>query len=189
MSGTSILTSSDNTLPLESLVESLLFVADESVPVARLAAVLNTDTRQVEEAISTLHKNLHGRGIQVQLFKGRVQMTTAPQAAVAVERLLGLESFQRLTPAALEALSIVAYQQPITRPQIDAIRGVNSDSVIKGLLSKGLLEELGRSDGVGHPILYGTTPEFLQHFGLSSLKELPPLIMEQSNLSKETNAT
>ena len=106
-----------------------------------------------------------------------------------MERLLGLESFQRLTPAALEALSIVAYQQPITRPQIDAIRGVNSDSVIKGLLSKGLLEELGRSDGVGHPILYGTTPEFLQHFGLSSLKELPPLIMEQSNLSKETNAT
>ena len=81
----------------------------------------------------------------------------------------------RLSRAALEALAIVAYQQPVTRPGVDAVRGVNSDGVIKSLLSKGLLQEAGRAEGPGRPILYGTTPQFLQHFGLNSLSELPLL--------------
>jgi len=81
--------------------------------------------------------------------------------------------------AALETLAIMAYQQPITRPGVDAIRGVNSDSVIRNLLSKGLIEEVGRSDGPGRPILYGTSTEFLQYFGLSSLKELPKIDFER----------
>jgi segregation and condensation protein B len=94
--------------------------------------------------------------------------------AGTVEKFLGLEATARLSRAALEALAIIAYRQPITRPGVDSIRGVNSDGVMKSLLSKGLVQEIGRSDGPGRPILYGTTSEFLQHFGLASLAELPP---------------
>jgi segregation and condensation protein B len=83
-----------------------------------------------------------------------------------------------LSRAALETLAIIAYQQPVTRPVVDSIRGVNSDGVIKSLLSKGLLQEVGRAEGPGRPILFGTTPEFLQHFGLNSLSELPPLNLQ-----------
>jgi segregation and condensation protein B len=104
-----------------------------------------------------------------------VQLITAPDAAPYVERFLGLEARKRLSKAALEALAIVAYRQPVTRPQVDAIRGVNSDSVLRTLLSVGLIEEVGRASTVGRPILYGTTFEFLQHFGLRSMEELPSL--------------
>ena len=169
----------DDNLPLESVIESILFVADGPVPVARIAAVLNTGSSQVEKAVTDLQESLRERGLRVQRSKGNVQLTTAPETAAVLETFLGLESFQRLSPAALETLAVVAYQQPVTRPQVDAIRGVNSDSVMKGLISKGLLGELGRFEGVGRPILYGTTTEFLQHFGLNSLKELPPLNIEQ----------
>jgi len=86
---------------------------------------------------------------------------------------LGLEEISRLTQASLETLAIIAYKQPTTRPEIDAIRGVNCDSVLKSLLSKGLIEELGRSEAPGRPILYGVTTDFLQHFGLNSLEQLP----------------
>ena len=110
------------------------------------------------------------------LFRsGRVQLTTAPEHADLVERFLGLEATTHLSRAALETLAIIAFQQPVTRPQIESIRGVNSDSMLKGLLSKGLIAETGRTDGPGRPILYSTTPEFLQHFGLASIRELPAL--------------
>jgi segregation and condensation protein B len=92
-----------------------------------------------------------------------------------VERFLGLDATSHLSRAALEALAIIAYQEPATRPQIDAIRGVNSDGVLKSLLSKGLIQEVGRAEAPGRPILYSITQEFLQHFGLNSLAELPPL--------------
>jgi segregation and condensation protein B len=91
-----------------------------------------------------------------------------------VEKFLGLEATARLSRAAMETLAIIAYRQPVTRPGIDAIRGVNSDGVLKSLLSKGLVQEVGRTEGPGRPILYGTSAEFLQHFGLASLTELPP---------------
>ena len=92
---------------------------------------------------------------------------------------MGLEATSRLSQAALEALSIVAYRQPITRPGIDSIRGVNSDGVLKSLLSKGLIQEVGRVEGPGRPILYGVTNDFLQHFGLSSVNELPPFNQDE----------
>ncbi len=95
--------------------------------------------------------------------------------AKTVEHFLGLEATSRLSRAALETLAIVAYQQPVTRPQIEAVRGVSSDGVMKSLLGKGLIQEIGRTEGPGRPIMYGTTPDFLQHFGLNSLMELPPL--------------
>jgi segregation and condensation protein B len=96
-----------------------------------------------------------------------------------VERFLGLEATSRLSRAALETLAIIAYQQPVTRPSVDAVRGVNSDGVMKSLLSKGLIQEIGRTEGPGRPILYGTTPDFLQHFGLNTLGELPPLNLQE----------
>jgi segregation and condensation protein B len=95
-----------------------------------------------------------------------------------VEKLLGLEASSRLSRAGVETLAIVAYKQPITRPGIDAIRGVNSDGVIKSLLQKGMIEESGRADGPGRPILYSTTSAFLQQFGLGSIQELPPFDYE-----------
>ena len=100
---------------------------------------------------------------------------TVPQLAELIEHFLGLEATTHLSRAALETLAIIAYQQPVTRPQIDAIRGVNSDSMLKSLLHKGLILESGRADGPGRPILYSTTPEFLQHFGLNSILEMPRL--------------
>jgi len=92
-----------------------------------------------------------------------------------------LEITSYLSRASLEALTIVAYQQPVTRPQVDSIRGVNSGGVMKSLLHKGLIQDVGRAEGPGRPILYTTTPEFLQHFGIDSLDELPPLEKEQSS--------
>jgi segregation and condensation protein B len=122
-----------------------------------------------------------GRGLRIQWHGGRVELTTAPNLATLIERFLGLEATARLSRAGLETLAIVAYRQPVTRPGIDSIRGVNSDGVIKSLLNKGLVQEMGRTEGPGRPILYGTTGAFLQHFGLSSVEELPPFVVQEEN--------
>lgn len=102
-------------------------------------------------------------------------MVTAPEAADYVRRFLGLELTGKLSPAALETLAVVAYRQPATRADIEAVRGVNSDSVLRTLINRGMIEEQGRLDKAGRPIVYGTTFEFLQHFGLAALEQLPPL--------------
>ncbi len=99
-----------------------------------------------------------------------------------IEKFLGLEASSRLSRAALETLAIIFYRQPVTRPQIDAIRGVNSDGVLKSLLLKGLVQEVGRAEAAGRPILYSATAECLQYFGLSSLSELPPLDLDTSQV-------
>jgi segregation and condensation protein B len=166
-------------------VECLLFVADEPISVGRLAEALEISEGEVEQVLEALEACYVGRGLQLQRINTRVQLITAPEAAPVVERFLGLEARVRLSTAALEALAIIAYEQPITRPEIEAIRGVGSDSVLRTLLRAGLIEEVGRAPTVGRPILYGTTFEFLQHFGLSSLEELPPLDqfpVEETNL-------
>jgi segregation and condensation protein B len=162
-------------LPLSVKVEALLFVAAEPVTNGQLAAALDVSTSVVERALNELDASLSSRGLRLQRHGGRVQLTTAPELAELVEHFLGLEATSHLSRAALETLAIIAYQQPVTRPQIDSIRGVNSDSMMKSLLNKGLILESGRADGPGRPILYSTTPEFLQHFGLSSVLEMPPL--------------
>ncbi len=166
-------------LPLTAQVEALLFVAAEPVTSSQLAAALETSVSEVENALEELDASLRTRGLRLQRFSGRLQLTTAPQAAEAVERFLGLEATSHLSRAALETLAIIAYQQPVTRPQVDAVRGVNSDGVMKSLLSKGLIQENGRAEGPGRPILYSTTTAFLQHFGLNSLTELPPLRLSE----------
>jgi segregation and condensation protein B len=165
----------DIDLPLSVKLEAMLFVAAEPVTTAQLAAALDVSNSVVERGLNELDASLTSRGLRLQRHAGRVQLTTAPELAELIERFLGLEATSHLSRAALETLAIIAYQQPVTRPQIDSIRGVNSDSMMKSLLSKGLILESGRADGPGRPILYSTTPEFLQHFGLNSILEMPPL--------------
>lgn len=176
----------DGVLGPAALIECLLFVADGPVPITNLAQALDLPPREVEAALAALESACETRGLRLQRWQDRVQLTTAPAAAVYIERFLGIQATVRLTHAALETLAIVAYQQPATRPQIEGVRGVNSDSVIKSLLAKDLVEEIGRSEGVGRPILYRTTPEFLQYFGLSSLAELPPLTLPAAGLAPPT---
>jgi segregation and condensation protein B len=158
-----------------ALLESILFVASGPVSTARLATALETTPTAVDSLLRSLAESYQQRGLRLQWNQNTVQLTTAPAASAVVERFLGLEVTSRLSQAALETLAIIAYRQPVTRPQVDQIRGVNSDGALRTLLSKGLIEEFGRLETPGRPILYGTTPEFLQHFGLSSLGELPPL--------------
>jgi len=162
-------------LPLSVKLEAMLFVAAEPATIAQLATVLDVAPSVIERGLNELDASLATRGLRLQRYAGRVQLTTAPQLAELIERFLGLEATTHLSRAALETLAIIAYQQPVTRPQIDSIRGVNSDSMMKSLLNKGLILESGRADGPGRPILYSTTPEFLQHFGLNSILEMPPL--------------
>ncbi len=167
-------------LELTAALESLLFVSAEPVLPSQLAEALEMSVADVEQGLKALETELQSRGLRLQRHGGRVQLTTAPETAELVERFLGLEATTRLSRAALETLAIIAYQQPVTRPQVDAVRGVNSDGVMKSLLSKVLIQEVGRADGPGRPILYGTTPDFLQHFGLTSLSELPPLNLAEA---------
>lgn len=170
-------------LPLSVQIEGMLFVAPEPVTLAHLAEVLDVTPSMVEAALSELEENLKLRGLHLQRHAGRVQLTTNPGISAQIERFLGLEAVAHLSRAALETLALIAYQQPITRPQIDAVRGVNSDSMLKSLLNKGLILESGRAEGPGRPILYSTTPEFLQHFGLNSIVDLPALNLSGNEIN------
>jgi segregation and condensation protein B len=163
-------------------IEALLFVATGGVSPSQLASALDLPLRVVENHLDILETRLSStespHGLRLQRHHGRVQLTTSPEFAVDIEKFLGLEAISKLSRAALETLAIIAYQQPVTRPEIDAVRGVSSDGVLKSLLSKGLVQEIGRAERPGRPILYTTTSDFLQHFGLNSLEELPPLSTE-----------
>ncbi|HWQ04520.1 MAG TPA: SMC-Scp complex subunit ScpB [Longilinea sp.] len=172
-------------LPLEARIEALLFVASIPVSVGQLAEALDCSSNDVEEGLRLLDGIYAHRGLALQRHEGRIQLTTHPVAGEFIERFLGLEANQRLSRAALETLAIIAYRQPVTRPGVDAIRGVNSDGVIKSLLSKGLIQEVGRTEGPGRPILYGTTAAFLQHFGLKAIGDLPAFDVEAAIISDE----
>ena len=158
---------------LQALIESLLFVADRTVTVQELAATLEVDQDEVENALESLKTDYQARGIRLQRKGDRLQLVSPPEAGPVIERFLGLEISGKLSPAALETMAIVAFRQPIARTQVDAIRGVNSDSVLRSLVRRGLLEQVGRAETVGHPFLYGVTFEFLEQFGLESLKSMP----------------
>jgi segregation and condensation protein B len=162
-------------LTLAARIEALLFVSSEPVLISQIAIALDVNPTIIERGLKELEEALADRGLRLQRHAGRVQLTTVPDATPLIEKYLGLDATTHLSRAALETLAIIAYQQPCTRPQIDSIRGVNSDAMLKSLLNKGLILETGRTDGPGRPILYSTSPEFLQHFGLSSISELPPL--------------
>jgi len=170
-------------LNLLACLEALLFVAPGPVTPTQLATAIDLPTPEVEHGLDEL-ETLYAqeglrRGLRLQRFGGHLQLTTAPEIAPTIERFLGMEVSVRLSRASLETLAIVMYKQPVTRPQVDAIRGVNSDAVLKSLLLKGLVQEVGRAEAPGRPIVYSVTPECLQYFGLSSLAELPPLDLEK----------
>ena len=174
-------------------LEALLFAAPGLSSIEQLSQALNVSKSEVEKSLEALSSHLTSEhGLRLQKIKNQYQLITAPEHAEMIEKYLGLEVTSRLTQAALEVLAIVAYKQPATRPEIDFIRGVNSDGVVKSLLSKGLIEELGRSEAIGRPILYGVTNEFFQHFGLESLDQLPAVDLEglfTPKLSQETEET
>ncbi|MGQ9927237.1 MAG: SMC-Scp complex subunit ScpB [Chloroflexaceae bacterium] len=160
---------------LVQLVESLLFVAGEPVTVARLARTLEAPADAVEAALEQLARQCRERGVRVQRHGELAQLVSAPEAARVVRRFLGVQASGRLSSAALETLAIIAYRQPVTRAQIEAIRGVDSSGALRALLARDLICEAGRLESLGRPILYATTPAFLQQFGLTSLADLPPI--------------
>jgi segregation and condensation protein B len=169
-------------------LEALLFVASGPVTTSQLAEALDVEVKEVEQTLVDLQSDYEqNRGVALQWHGGRVQLTTSPSSAADVERFLGLEALSRLSRAAVETMAIIAYRQPISRPGIDAIRGVSSDGVIKNLLSKGLIQEVGRAEGPGRPILFATTTEFLQHFGLASLDQLPPFEKPEDESAEPQN--
>jgi segregation and condensation protein B len=157
------------------LIESLLFVAGEPVTVTQLAHALELAPDAVEVALDQLASDFRTRGVRVQRSGDSVQLVSAPEAAAVIERFLGVGPQPRPSAAALETLAIIAYRQPITRAQVESIRGVDSSAVLRALLARDLIAEAGRLETVGRPILYATTAEFLRQFGLASLAELPPL--------------
>ncbi len=172
--------------PLTALLESLLFVAAEPTPVARLAHILETAVEKVEAALAELKAvcETAERGVRLQRKGDRVQLTTAPAAATFVESFLGLDLSSKLSPAALETLAVIAYRQPLTRAEMEAVRGVNCDGVLRTLIARELVEPVGRLEQPGRPYQYGTTFQFLHYFGLSELDQLPPLPEEESKDEK-----
>jgi segregation and condensation protein B len=160
---------------MECLVEALLFVSDGPVAIDDLAKAVQTDRGTIEQAVQRLAVACISRGLRLVHSGARVQMVTAPEASPAIERLLGLTTSGKLSAAALETLAIVAYRQPITRAQVEAIRGVNSDAMLRSLAAKALIAPVGRLEQAGRPVLFATTFEFLQYFGIPSLEALPTL--------------
>jgi len=171
---------------IKVIVESLLFVAGGPVSEETLAHTLEVEEGIIAGVLTQLEQETAGRGIRLQRQGKAAQWVTAPQAATYVEKFLGLQLSGRLSPAALETLAIVAYRQPVTRAQVEALRGVNSDGVLNTLVSRGLIEETGRLETAGRPILYGTTFEFLKAFGLNSLADLPALALPAEPPATET---
>jgi segregation and condensation protein B len=160
---------------LGAAVESVLFVSGRPLEQSDLCKLLGVDDQRLAAALEMLSIDLEQqeRGVRLQHLGQQVQLVTAPEHARYVAALLGLPMTAKLTSAALETLSVIAYRQPLTRSQIESIRGVNSDRALASLLQHGLVEEVGRAQTIGRPALFATTPEFLQLFGLTSLEQLP----------------
>lgn len=163
-----------DTQRLSQAIESLLFVATEPVPIKTLVEVLREEEEHLLCACRILDERLQSSGLQLVQVAGGYQLCTRPEFAEIVARYLQPQP-TKLSRAALETVAIVAYRQPITLPEIEAIRGVQSDGVLRTLLQRGLIQEVGRKQAPGRPVLYGTTPQFLHYFGLNSLEDLPDL--------------
>ncbi len=162
---------------LKGRIEAILFVSGEAVSVKDLAKALQTDEKEVRSTLKELRDEYdYGqRGVLLKRFGDKVQMATRPLYAADVVRLLQPVQQQSLSQAAMETLAVVAYKQPVTRAEVEQIRGVKCDYSLQSLMNKGLIREAGRKDTIGRPILFCTTDEFLSHFGLEDLNELPPM--------------
>ena len=162
---------------LQGRIEAILFVSGEAVGIRELAKALGIDVPVVREALNQMRDeyDFQQRGFVIKEFGEKVQLATRPLYAEDVVRLLQPVQQQSLSQAAMETLAVVAYRQPVTKAEIEQIRGVKCDYSVQSLTAKGLIREVGRKDAVGRPILYGTTDAFLSHFGIRNLEELPPM--------------
>jgi segregation and condensation protein B len=162
---------------LKGAIEALLFVSDEPVTAQRFSLILNRDLMDVDEALRQLADQYieQDRGFQLREVAGGWRMYTHPAFAPVIEAYVLSWDTRKLSQAALEVLSVIAYRQPVTRAGVNAVRGVSSESVVSSLIEKGLVRELGRDANQGNAILYGTTNTFLEKFGLKNIEDLPPL--------------
>lgn len=176
---------------LKSIIEGLLFLAgDEGLNIKQIAEIVEQRAELVAEVLDEMKEDFlqQQRGLQILQIAGSYQLGTHPEHAAYFEKLAYSPSRASLSQAALETLAIIAYRQPITRVEIEEIRGVKSERAIHTLVNKDLIEEKGRAEAIGRPILYGTTKAFLDYFGLANLKELPEpaLFDNRDNLEEET---
>ncbi|HIT69302.1 MAG TPA: SMC-Scp complex subunit ScpB [Candidatus Aphodomonas merdavium] len=171
-------------------IEAILYVAGEPVQEDALRVALETTQLELENALTTLESGyeFERRGIRLLRFGSSVQLSTRPEYAPYVERMLQPVQKQNLTQAAMETLAVIAYRQPVTRGDIEAIRGVKCDYSVQSLLNKGLIAEAGRRDTLGHPMQFCTTDAFLRHFGIASLEELPQLKFAQEENQPQQDA-
>jgi len=162
---------------LKGKIEAILFVAGEAVSLKELSRALRVEDRELKQALKELQDeyDYNQRGFLLKRFGDNVQLATRPLYAEDVVRLLQPVQQQSLSQAAMETLAVVAYKQPVTRAEVEQIRGVKCDYSLQSLMNKRLIQEVGRKDTIGRPILFGTTDEFLSHFGLEDLDNLPPL--------------
>ena len=165
------------------VVEAVLFLTEEPLKAERIATVLATSLAEAENLMQELKDDLAfaNRGIQIVETATGFQMGTVPELAPFLERAFSEDVSSNLSTAALEALAIIAYKQPVTRIEIESIRGVRSEHVLENLLKRKLIKISGRKEGPGRPLLYGTTADFLKYFGLKELTDLPPLETEPEN--------
>ncbi|MBW4061923.1 SMC-Scp complex subunit ScpB [Candidatus Saccharibacteria bacterium] len=164
---------------LAASIEAILFVSAEPLGLPSLIAATEAGEEDVLAAVDELGRSLIGTGLLLQSHNQQWQLVTAPVAASAIKRYLSAESRSDLSRAALETLAMIAYRGPITRTQIDELRGVGSDSMLRGLLQRGLITEAGRAHDVGRPMQYAVSHRFLEHVGLASLADLPPLDVDE----------
>jgi segregation and condensation protein B len=178
------MTSEQTEASLEAFYEALLFVAERPLRTSELAELAGVPSVQAEAELASLAEGLvtAGRGLRVQRHDDAWQMVTAPEVGHRLATYAAREE-ARLSPAALEALAVIAYRQPCTRGDVERVRGVDSDYVIRSLLHRRLITELGRRDTPGRPILFGTTFTFLERFGLTSTDDLPPLSSDAAQLT------
>ncbi len=160
---------------IESIIESVLFAAGDAVEIEKLCDILDVDTKNLNLIVDSLAEKYEKekRGIMIIRLEDSFQMCTRPDYKEYISRLMEPKKGQNLSNAALEVLSVIAYRQPVTKSYIENIRGVSSDYVVSRLVERGLVEEVGRLDAPGRPMLFSTTEEFLRCFNLESLKSLP----------------
>jgi segregation and condensation protein B len=174
---------------IKSAIESMMFVWGEPLDIKAVAEIFNIDKKEVYEYCKELQDEYEqeGRGIVIREVNKSFQFVTRKENLDYIERLCTPAKHRKLSQSALEVLAIVAYKQPVTKGEIEAVRGIKCDRVIEGLTKKNLVAEVGRSDAVGRPILYGTTDEFLKQFGFETLKELPSIEDIEGVLAEDEN--
>ncbi len=176
---------------IECALEAVLFSLGEAVEIEKLAEALEVKEEEIKEAALTLQKKYEDekRGVKIIEIENSLQMCSNPEYFECIKRVTQIKKQAGLSSAALETLSIIAYNQPVTKGTVEFIRGVDSTYSVTRLLERGLIDELGRAETPGRPILYGTTTEFLRCFGLKNLEELPPLPEKQTPIEEEIKET